>query len=194
MSRLHAKQIAQSGAIDDIDARQVLRWDDDLAQWVPALKMHVGSDTPTADDDSTENYDIGSLWINNDTPGSEIVYICVANNPGYAVWKRQSDATPTIENKDMVASATASDEDIACATALVATPSGGGYIQVAVNGKLVTVGDSDILGDCFFGSPDVEPIIRNIGSAEIGDLLYWVGSVAEYQLEVTDYIDFFYSV
>jgi len=155
--------------------------------------MYVGASAPTADDDVTLDYDIGSIWIDNTVPADPISYICVDNTEGYAIWKRQSDAVPTDGNKDMTAEVTDAAVHRATATALAATPSGGGFIQVAVNGKIVSVGGVAKDKDCFFtgnGGTDA----RAIGAAVAGDELYWVRANAEYSLDADDRIDFFYNV
>lgn len=43
---------------------------------------------PTANDDITEGYDIGSRWLN---PANEQMYVCVKATDGQAVWKKVTD-------------------------------------------------------------------------------------------------------
>lgn len=101
--------------------------------------------------------------------------------------------TGSTSNKQMTASVTSSDFDAACATTLAAAPSRGGYIKVEVNGKGVTVGDGVKTKSCYF-SADGGTTAKTFANIAAGDILYWVGSVAGYQLAATDTIDFFYSV
>jgi hypothetical protein len=101
--------------------------------------------------------------------------------------------TPSSNNKDMTASATSADFDVACATAIVATPGNDGYVEVMVNGMKETLGDGVKTKSCYFSS-DAGVTAKTIANISAGDLLYWVGSVAGYQLAVTDKIDFEYSV
>lgn len=190
MARLIAGQIGQSSAADT----QVLRWDDVANQWIPALKMNeAGLAAPTATDDVTEGYDIGSMWIDVTSTDNIIAYICVDNAAANARWKRQSDAVPIIDNKNMEANDTSfSDPALATDTPLLATPSGGGFIQVAVDGKIVSVGGASKDKDCYF-SGDSGTTARNLGAAIEGDELYWASSIAGYDLDDTMAIDFFYS-
>ena len=95
------------------------------------------------------------------------------------------------DNKKMAAEVTVNDEDEACATGITTTPRG--YVIVAVNGHSHTVGDGAKTSDCYF-SGDGGTTARTISAIVSGDKLYWVGSVALYQLQATDIIDFNYSV
>ena len=107
-------------------------------------------------------------------------------------------STPVRGNKHMAASVTAADGQQACATAVATTPSAsttaGGYVGVAVNGVSVFVGDgTKVAVDCYF-SADGGTTARAMKAIVAGDLLYWNGSIAGYQLAASDSIDFFYPV
>jgi hypothetical protein len=102
-----------------------------------------------------------------------------------------SAAFPTSGNKYMTALATTSDFDSACSTTLAATPAGSSAVSVFVNGMRVRLGSKT--SDCYF-SGDSGTTARAVGSAVSGDGLYWVGSVAGYQLSTTDRIDLEYVV
>jgi hypothetical protein len=94
-------------------------------------------------------------------------------------------------NIDMAASLTVADKDIACATALFARPATG-YPYVFVNGAMQHLGG--LTADCYF-SADGGVTARTLGTAgniAAGDLLYWNGSIAGYQLAATDRITFEY--
>jgi hypothetical protein len=95
----------------------------------------------------------------------------------------------TALNKAMTASVTTSDFDEACATAIAATPSRDGYVQVYVNGLKAVVGDGVRTKDCYF-SADGGATARAIAAITSGDKLYWVGSVAGHQLAGSDRLDF----
>lgn len=159
--------------------------------WKPALKGNYSATVaPGVNDDSADGYEVGSVWV-----AGNIYYVCVNATVGAAVWKRQSDAVPSTSNKGMTAavtSAIAAPWDDACVTGIAATPSSDGYVQVAVNGDIVELGDGVMTKDCFFGSDGSTP--RAIADIQVGDLLYWNGVVAGYNLDANDKIDFFYSI
>lgn len=97
---------------------------------------------------------------------------------------------PATTNKGMAASATVSDFDVACATAVAGIPNG--YVGVNVNGVAQSVGNAVRTASCYF-SGDAGATARAYGAVVSGDRCYWVGSVALFQLAVTDVIDFIYN-
>jgi hypothetical protein len=107
------------------------------------------------------------------------------------------NATPSKRNKGMAASTTTNDFDEACSTAIGANPaasnnSNGAYVGVRVNGIGYTVGDGVKTKDCYF-SGNGGTTARAFGAIVATDKLYWVGSVAGFQLAAaTDIIDFLY--
>lgn len=105
-------------------------------------------------------------------------------------------ATPSgnavTSNKWMTASVTAADFAEACATAIASTPASGSFVQVMVNGQTQDLGDGVKTKDCYF-SGDSGTTARAIAAIVATDKLYWVGSVAGFQLAVTDKISFLYS-
>lgn len=102
-------------------------------------------------------------------------------------------------NKSMAASTTVADGDLACATAVATTPAtsstAGGYIGVVVNGVAYLVGDgTKVAVDCYF-SGDGGATARLMKSVVAGDLLYWNGSIAGFQLAAaTDKVSFLLDV
>lgn len=101
-------------------------------------------------------------------------------------------AFPTSLNKVMTASTTSADFQVACATTVAATPANDGYVRVLINGLAVNVGDGVKTRDCYF-SADSGTTAKTIANIAAGDSLYWVGSVAGYQLAAaTDIVDFDY--
>lgn len=114
-------------------------------------------------------------------------------NLSFSVVASNYYATPTPSNKNMVASITAIDNDVASTTGMVATPAQGSYVEVEVNGFGVVVGNASKVADCYF-SGDSGTTPRAWNAIVAGDKLYWVGSVAGYQLDGNDRITFKYAV
>jgi hypothetical protein len=107
-------------------------------------------------------------------------------------------STPARGNKNMAASVTTADGQVACATAVAVTPSAattnGGYVGVRVNGVAVLVGDGTKVSVACYFSADGGTTAKQLKQIATGDLLYWNGTVAGYQLAVTDAVDFVYDV
>lgn len=103
-------------------------------------------------------------------------------------------ATPNLSplNKGMSALVTGADGSLATASALGATPPSNGWISVYVNGVGYKVGNGTKAGvPCYF-SGDGGLTARATGAVVAGDLLYWNGSIATFQLDASDRIDFEY--
>jgi hypothetical protein len=136
-----------------------------------------------------------ALTGNLDAGGNRVTNLAAPVNPNDAA--RLADLVAgsyaTSLNKDMTASVTAADFALACATAVAATPASDGYVRVSVNGLGAALGDGVKTKDCYF-SADGGTTARAIAAIASGDLLYWVGSVAGYELDATDRIDFEYAV
>lgn len=92
-------------------------------------------------------------------------------------------------NSWMVASVTTADEDEACATPVSAEPDGG--IKVFLNGIEVTIGNAVKTQPCYF-SGDGGVTARSLCDVAIGDKLYWMGSIAEFELNADDRLTFLY--
>jgi len=102
--------------------------------------------------------------------------------------------TQSITNKGMFASVTFADGDLACVIGVQQQPTPNSWVGVAVNGIVCEVGNATKIGcECYF-SGDSGVTSRAQGSVLLGDLLYWVGSTAFYQLDTVDEIDFIYEV
>lgn len=99
----------------------------------------------------------------------------------------------TTANKDMTAEVTVSDFDVACLDTIDATPVNDSYVRVSVNGLGVVLGSGVKTKDCYF-SADGGTTARAITAIAAGDLLYWVGTVAGFQLDASDRIDFEYEI
>lgn len=104
-----------------------------------------------------------------------------------------ASAVPSASNKDMAATITTTDFDQACATQIVGTPTNDGYVRVLVNGIGQALGDGVRTKDCYFSS-DTGATAKTIANVASGDRLYWVGSVAGFQLAANDKVDFDYSI
>lgn len=104
-----------------------------------------------------------------------------------------SSAYPTTSNKAMAASTTTADGQSACSTTLANSPAQHSYVRVFVNGTAETLGDGAKTSSCYF-SADGGTTARAYSAIAAGDTLYWVGSVAGYQLATTDIIAFDYVV
>jgi hypothetical protein len=87
-------------------------------------------------------------------------------------------------------SATSSDEDTTGLT-ITYTPFGDGAVIVKVNGLQVSLGNGAKDGEAYF-SVDGGTTARSVADIAAGDTLYWMGSIASYQLETDDGIDIVY--
>jgi hypothetical protein len=182
--QVNLKQIAQSGAT----VNQKPLWDG--TNWIPGLQDNLAAVTaPTVNDDSGAGYEIGSRWY--DTALDE-VYECLDASVGAAVWVQATEAVPVASNKSMVVLVAAVNYALATNTTLAATPARDGYVAVAVNGQLQTVGDAVRTADCYF-SADAGLTARAIADIAVGDELYWNAVIAAFPLAITDLIDLFYN-
>jgi hypothetical protein len=116
--------------------------------------------------------------------------IIASPTTGAVVVSAPSLGSPTTNNKNMVALTTVADAQQATATAIAVTPKG--YVRVYVNGAAYDAGDTVLGTVCFFG-PNATTAHAQ-GSIVAGDLLWWNGSVAGFQLDTTtDILDFDYN-
>jgi hypothetical protein len=95
-------------------------------------------------------------------------------------------------NLNMTALVTTTDGDLACNTAILDTPKVSSHVRVFVNGVEVNSGDKNS-GDCYF-SRDGGSTALVVGDERLGDKLYWNGSIANYNLDNIDLIDFIYLI
>ena len=105
----------------------------------------------------------------------------------------RGDGTPPFQilNKHMPALDTSSDGDLASNTPIARTPGGDGMVYVELNGVAVHLGDAVKTRDCYF-SKDEGATARAIADITAGNLLYWNGSIAGFELTTSDFIDFLY--
>ena len=156
------------------------------AVWRPVgMIPHIDTRDPNADDDITEGFIVGSLWVNE---SRSALFVCLDNSDGAAVWQQLGSLLTNL-NDWMPASATLLDGDLACATAVAARPRGG--FKVFMNGVEVSVGDGAKDGFCYF-SRDFGVTALAKAAITLGDLMYWMGSVANYELKAVDRVTFLY--
>ena len=127
------------------------------------------------------------ITVDNTDPANPVVH-----------FSGSTGSTPVRANKSMAASATSADGQLACATAIATTPAvssaAGGGIGVRINGVSVLLGDgTKVAVDCYF-SADGGATPRAEKTVLAGDLLYWNGSVALFELATSDLVDFVYNV
>ena len=94
----------------------------------------------------------------------------------------------------MVASVTTADNALATATPVATANTSGSYFGVRVNGVDVLVGDETKVGVAAYISGDGGVTAKTFSTIVPGDLVYWNGTVAGYELGVLDRIDFVYNV
>lgn len=164
--------------------------------------VQSGAWTRTTDGDSTFELNAAVVIVGDEgTANAGKRYAQTIANPTVGssniVWVDIGSGTAaafdTSSNKAMAASLTSADGQVACATTLASTPGNHGYVQVFVNGVHEVVGDGVKTKSCYF-SNDGGTTARTIANLASGDTLYWVGTVAGYQLATTDIIDFDYAV
>ncbi len=115
--------------------------------------------------------------------------------PGPAGPPGTSGGTEVRANKNMVASVTTADGNLACVTAVAVVPTtptaAGGYVGARVNGQDVQVGDGVKTLSGYF-SNDGGTTARSLTAVANGDLFYWNGTIALFQLAASDRLDFVY--
>jgi hypothetical protein len=92
--------------------------------------------------------------------------------------------------EDKVALATVFDFDPATASVVAGTPLG--IIEVFVDGVEIEIGNAVKTKEAYFSS-DGGTTAKAWGAATTGDVLYWVGSVSGYQLDITQKIRYLYA-
>jgi hypothetical protein len=89
--------------------------------------------------------------------------------------------------RHLAASVTTADYDQAMTTTVSAANTHGGEVAVFVNGQKQFVGDGTRAADCYFGASAATA--RAFSAIVATDKLYWVQSVAGFNLAATDVID-----
>lgn len=96
-------------------------------------------------------------------------------------------------NLEMPALVTVNDGDLATLSAILDNPKPSSIVKVLINGIEVNVGGKVYPNDCYF-SPDNGVTVRTKGDERLGDKLYWNQTVAGYNLDSVDLIDFVYLI
>jgi hypothetical protein len=135
------------------------------------------------------NSPLGTLYLRASTG---VLYQKQSATPGTWLMVGGGGGTGlSADNRAMAASVTVADGDLAVSTPLASTLSG--WVAVVAGGQGCHLGNGTKVGcDCYF-SADGGVTPRASGALQGGDLLYWNGSVAGFQLATTDLIDFIYS-
>ncbi|MCK9575371.1 MAG: hypothetical protein WC979_00845 [Candidatus Pacearchaeota archaeon] len=139
---------------------------------------------------SYETAEIGTLWVNTITYKT---YICVIDTPNAAVWATAfASIQDTASDKKMDCLVTTADGSLATTLGISTTPVNNSYVKVEINGVGIDVGDNTKLNcSCYFsGDSGVTP--RAIIDIQVGDKVYWNGSIAGYQLATDDEISLYY--
>lgn len=95
------------------------------------------------------------------------------------------------EEESLPALATTGNYQLASNIGIGGLPVAGGYVMVFVNGLFVKLGDGVRTRMCYF-SDDAGATAKALANLAAGDLLYWNGDVAGYDLDVTDSIEIYY--
>jgi len=99
-----------------------------------------------------------------------------------------SIGVPQPDNRDMVPSVTSGDEE---ATGLTIDNTPTGLIIIALNGEIKSLGNGVKTKHCYF-SGDAGVTARAFSAIVAGDELYWNGTIAGYDLDGSDTLDFYY--
>lgn len=101
---------------------------------------------------------------------------------------------PTLDDKDITASITTSDGDLAFAGSITHTPAVNSFVSVTVNNVGVTIGDGVKVGVGVYFSNDSGATALNIADIASGSTVHWNGSVSGYELDSVDRMSLFYNV
>jgi hypothetical protein len=126
------------------------------------------------------------------TSGSVTLDVVAANTSIVVNANDIQAAVPQSTNKEMTANVTTADFQKATNTTVVAAPAAGSYVQVLVNGLSQVVGNGVKTKDCYFANDGTGTVAIAFSAITAGSELYWVGSVAGYELAATDKIDLMY--
>jgi hypothetical protein len=110
----------------------------------------------------------------------------------WAIFNFIQAPTPTIANKETTLAVTTVDFQTT-GIAIVNSPANGSYVGFAVNGLMQAVGNGVRTADCYF-SGDGGATAKTFANITSGDVLYWVGSVAGFQLSATMKGTLYYNV
>jgi len=112
--------------------------------------------------------------------------------PGCAPQPGQGSTVYSKANLNMSALVTTIDGSLACSSPIIDRPIASSHVRVFINGVELSTGGNSVV-DCYF-SADGGITRKILGDERQGDLLYWNGSVANYNLDTIDLIDFIYLI
>jgi len=130
---------------------------------------------------------VNSNGIVSSSSGTPALLLLIEDEVGAGV---ADQGVTTEDDQNSVPNTTSADGD-STGISITHTPHADGLVQVYVNGLGVGVGDGNKNAGCYF-SGDGGTTARNIEDIEAGDILYWNGSIAGYELDSGDSIDFIY--
>ena len=133
---------------------------------------------------------VGTYYLRN-TPTTLYQKLTAGTNTWTVPSGGGNNANLTPLNKGMEAIPTLSDGNLATLVVLGETPPLNSWIMVFINGISVEVGNGNKQGHCYF-SGDGGGTPRATGQLTQGDKLFWNGSVAGFQLDSSDLIDFIF--
>ena len=112
-------------------------------------------------------------------------------NDGYGVWESSVEMVPTTTDKNLTPWPTVGNGS-ATGAVISDTPLNAQYVTVLINGIAYSVGDGSKLLDCYF-SGDGGATARNFANIVMGDMLFWNGIIAGFNLGAVDRVDLLYS-
>lgn len=153
--------------------------------------LSIGADSiGAAELDETDTYSFvasGSVDVATQTQGDN------STKAASTAYVDAAASVPTKLDKALVALVTAADFAKATNATVTTTPNAGGYVGVRVDGIHYEVGDGVRTKDCYF-SDDNGATAKSIVDIAAGDTLHWVGTVAGFELDAADRIDYDYAV
>ena len=130
---------------------------------------------------------VNSNGIVSSSMGSPALLVMIEDEEGSGV---AETGVQTRVDYNRNPSATSNDGDTTGLT-ITYTPYDDGAVIIKVNGLQVNLGDGAKDQGCYF-SADGGTTAKTSAAIAAGDTLYWMGSIAAYQLETDDDIDFVY--
>jgi len=130
---------------------------------------------------------VNSNGIVSSSFGSPALLLMIEDEEGAGSTDVGAETTDDLNQTPNVTTADGDDSGVV----ITHTPFSDGNVQILVNGVNVNLGDGAKDQACYF-SVDGGTTARAIADIEGGDLLYWNGSIAGYELDGTDEIDVIY--
>jgi hypothetical protein len=126
-------------------------------------------------------------------PGDALNNQVLGYEDGYGSWAPIENASiPTSRDRNLTPAVTVGDNQ-STSISIYFTPADKSYVSVYVNGISANVGDGYLGGDCYF-SDDAGVTAKEFIDIASGDVLYWNGIVAGFDLDGSDIIDLDYEI